>query len=209
MAILNPTPPIQPRHGEFFPAGKFRARSQRFFFAVGVGLVLFGFGLKISRGQPVSHEYPLKAVFLLNFAQFTNWPTNAFAKPDSPIVVGVLGRDPFGAVLDAVVQNEVVNGRKFVVERYLRIENMQTCHILFISQSEVNHLDQIIGALKDRPILTVSEIDGSAYRGTCVRFITENNKIHLRINTDALQAAQLAMSSKILRVAELVSSKSK
>lgn len=142
--------------------------------------------------------------FLLNFAQFTNWPTNAFAKPDSPFVVGVLGRDPFGPVLDAAVQNEVVNGRKFVVERYLRIENMQTCHILFISQSEVNHLDRIVDALKDRPVLTVSEIDGAANRGMCVRFITENNKIHLRINPEALQAAQLTMSSKILRLAELV-----
>jgi hypothetical protein len=204
MALLNPTPPAHSRRANFFPAGKVRTRNRRFFFAVGVGLLLFGFGLKISWSQPVSHEYPLKAVFLLNFAQFTNWPTNAFAKPDSPFVVGVLGRDPFGPVLDAAVQNEVVNGRKFVVERYLRIENMQTCHILFISQSEVNHLDRIVDALKDRPVLTVSEIDGAANRGMCVRFITENNKIHLRINPEALQAAQLTMSSKILRLAELV-----
>ena len=160
--------------------------------------------MNVARSQTVSHEYPLKAVFLLNFAQFTDWPTNAFGQPDSPLVIGVLGDDPFGALLDDAVRGETVNGRKFVVERYRRVEDMKACHILFISQSEIKRLDKIVENLKGKPILTVSEIDGSAYRGVCVRFITENNKIHLRINTDALQEAQLTMSSKLLRVAELV-----
>jgi hypothetical protein len=186
------------------PFSKFRERGRACFFIFGLWLMLFCLGLNGARGQNVSHEYPLKAVFLFNFAQFTDWPTNAFDKPDSPLVIGVLGDDPFGALLDDAVRGETVNGRKFVVERYQRIEDIKTCHILFISQSETKRLDKIVETLKGKPILTVSEIDGSAYRGVCVRFITENNKIHLRINTEALQEAQLTMSSKLLRVAELV-----
>jgi YfiR/HmsC-like len=161
-------------------------------------------GLNVARGQTVSHEYPLKAVFLLNFAQFTDWPTNAFDTSASPLVIGVLGDDPFGSILDDAVQGETVNGRKFVVERYHRMEDIKTCHILFISPSETKRLDQIVGGLKRKPVLTVSDIDGSAYRGVCVRLMTENNKIHLRINTDALKEAQLTMSSKLLRLAEIV-----
>ena len=166
--------------------------------------MLFCLGLNVARGQTVSHEYPLKAVFLFDFAQFTDWPTNAFDKPDSPLVIGVLGDDPFGSLLDDAVRDEIVNGRKFVVERYRRVEDIKTCHILFISLSETRHLDKIVAALKGKSVLTVSEIDNSAYNGVCVQFITENNKIRFRINADSLKEAYLTMSSQLLRLAETI-----
>jgi hypothetical protein len=188
---------------------KFRERGCACFFSFGLCLMLFCLGLGVARGQTVSHEYPLKAVFLFTFAQFTDWPTNAFAAPDSPLVIGVLGDDPFGALLDDAVRGETENGRKFVVERYHRVEDINTCHILFISQSETRRLDKIVTALKDKPVLTVSEIDNSAYNGVRVQFITENNKIRFRINADSLKEANLTMSSKLLRVAEIISAPTK
>ncbi|MGA2030208.1 MAG: YfiR family protein [Verrucomicrobiota bacterium] len=187
------------------PFSKFRERGRLGFFIFGLWLMLSCLGLNVARGQTVSHEYPLKAVFLFNFAQFTDWPTNAFDKPDSPLVIGVLGDDPFGALLDDAVRGETVNGRKFAVERYLHVEDIKTCHILFISQSETRRLDKIEAGLKGKPVLTVSDIDNSAYRGVCVQFVTINNKIHLRINLDSLKDANLTMSSKLLRVSEIIS----
>jgi hypothetical protein len=186
-----------------------RERGRAGFFIFGLWLLLSGLGLNAARGQNVSHEYPLKAVFLFNFAQFTDWPTNAFDAPDSPLVIGVLGDDPFGALLDDAVRDETVNGRKFVVERYLHVEDIKTCHILFISQSESRRVEKIVTSLKGKPILTVSDISDSASRGVCVRFITENNKIRLRINMDSLNDANLVMSSKLLRVAEIISPSTK
>jgi hypothetical protein len=209
MEFLIPQNQNRVARGEFRASSKFRGRGRAALFIFGLWILLAGLGLNAARGQTVSHEYPLKAVFLLNFAQFTDWPTNAFDQPDSPLVIGVLGDDPFGALLDDAVRGETVNGRKFVVERYRRVEDIKTCHILFISHSEIKRLDKIVENLKGKPVLTVSEIDGPAYRGICVRFIMENNKIHLRINTDSLQAAQLTMSSKLLRVAEIVTTSSK
>jgi YfiR/HmsC-like len=208
MAILTP-----PNQGcvrrKLFPFSKLRERGRMAFFIFDVFLALFIFGLHTARSQTVSHEYPLKAVFLLNFAEFTDWPSNALDAPDSPFVIGILGDDPFGAVLDDAVQNERVNGRKFIVQRYPRVEDIKTCHLLFIGQSETRRLDKIVADLKGKPILTVSDIDGSAYRGVCVRFITENNKIRLRINTDSLKEANLTMSSKLLRVAEIIPAQTK
>ena len=156
------------------------------------------------QAQTISREYPLKAVFLLNFAQFTDWPTNAFDRADSPFVIGVLGNDPFGDVLEETVRTENWNDRKFVVQRFRRVEEVANCQILFISQSETRRLKEDLAGLKGRPILTVSEIENPAYHGACVRFITENNKIRLRINIDSLKEANLTMSSQLLRVAEIV-----
>jgi hypothetical protein len=205
MEILIPQNQNYVPREPFRPFSKFRERGPSVFFIFGLWLMLFCLGLNAARGQTVSHEYPLKAVFLLNFAQFTDWPTNAFDAPDSPLVIGILGDDPFGTLLDNAVRDETVNGRKFVVKRYQRIEDIKICHILFISESETRRLDKIVSDLKGEPILTVSDIDNSAYRGVCVRFLTENNKIHLRINLDSLKDANLVMSSKLLRVSETIS----
>jgi hypothetical protein len=170
-------------------------------------LLVFGLGLP-AFGQ-VSREYQLKAVFLFNFAQFTEWPTNAFASPDSPLVIGILGNDPFGPYLDETVKNETVHGRKIVVERFRRLEEIQTCHILYIGELEERHLDSIVRELKGKPVLTVSDIPNAAIRGVIIRFLTERNKIRFRINVDSMKEAGVTISSKLLRAAEIVPSERK
>ena len=149
-------------------------------------------------------EYDVKAAFLYHLAQFVDWPPEAFPAPENPLVVGVLGADPFGKALDEIVQDEVVKNRKLKVQRYHSMEEIEVCHILFISQSEGGRLDQIFSSLKGRKILTVGDTDGFAQRGGMVRFLTEKNKVRLRINIDAAKAAGLTISSKLLRAADLV-----
>lgn len=160
----------------------------------------------VARGQsqPAPSEYQIKAVFLFNFAQFVDWPPDAFADRDAPLVIGILGDDPFGGSLDAAVRNETVNSRKLVVLRYKRIEEIGSCHLLFISQSESRRTEAIVAALHDRSILTVADFTGAALRGVMIRFITEKNRVRLRINLEAAKAARLTLSSKLLRPAEIV-----
>jgi hypothetical protein len=167
-------------------------------------LFLFaGFAVQNARAQ-VSREYKLKAVFLFHFAEFVDWPTNAFASTNSPLVIGILGNDPFGAALDETVKGESVKGHKLVVERYRRVEEIKTCHILFVAQSESPNLRRIMRNLKGRPILTVSDSDRATEDGVIIRFSTQNNKIRLKINLDASNAAGLTISSKLLRAADVV-----
>jgi len=149
-------------------------------------------------------EYELKAAFLYNFAQFVDWPPEAFPAADTPLVIGILGADPFGATLDQLIHNEVVKNRKLVARRYRRVEDVGTCHILFISASEAAHFEQILAVLKGKPILTVGDAGSFAFRGGVIRLLTEKNKIRLRINMEAAKAANLTISSKLLRAAEVV-----
>lgn len=154
--------------------------------------------------QAVS-EYQIKAVFLFNFAQFVDWPAGAFPGPTTPIVIGVVGEDPFGALLDRTVQGERINNRPIAARRFRRVEEVDLCHVLFISRSETARLDQVLARLQNRPILTVGEVDGFAFRGGMIGFVTENNKVRMRINADSAKAAGLVISSKLLRPATIVS----
>jgi len=148
--------------------------------------------------------YQLKAVFLFNFAQFVSWPPGAFQGAQSPIVIGVLGDDPFGSYLDRVVQGEKIGDRRLVVRRYSQVEDVADCHILFISRSEADHLGSVLARIKGRSLLTVGDLDNFARLGGMVRFVTENGKIRLRINVAAAKASGLTISSKLLAHATIV-----
>lgn len=158
----------------------------------------------LSAQRPTFNERDVKAVFLLNFAQFVEWPAEAFAESTSPIVIGILGEDPFGRVLDDVVQGEVVKNRRLTVERFQHVDEVDTCHILFISSSETQRYEQILAALQRRSILTVGDREGFAASGGMIRFVTEQNRIRFRVNVAAIKAARLVVSSRLLRAAEIV-----
>lgn len=152
----------------------------------------------------LSAEYRVKAGFLFNFPQFVEWPARAFRDAAAPIVIGVLGDDPFGRYLDELVQGERVGNRPLVVRRFHRVEDIADCQILFVHHSESAQFDRLLAALRGRSVLTVGEDEGFERAGGMVRFTIENNKVRLRINPEAAKADELTISSKLLRLATLV-----
>ena len=169
-------------------------------------LALFAISLPLfSHAQSISPEYKLKAVFLFNFVQFVEWPAEAFSDEKSPIIIGVLGPDPFGKTLDETVQDEIVRNRTIKVRRYKTVKEVGECHVLFINLPEVSKMDAALASLKGRSILTVSDAEAFALKhGGMIRLYTEKNKIRLRINLEAAKTEHLLISSKLLQLAEIV-----
>ncbi|HEX9782982.1 MAG TPA: YfiR family protein [Opitutaceae bacterium] len=149
-------------------------------------------------------EYDVKAAFVYNFTQFVEWLSAAFPEPDTPFVIGVLGNDPFGGMLDALVDQETVKGRRLVVERYRTIEEIQRCHILFISRADASRARARLPELASRHILTVGDAEGFERQGGVIGFVSERDRIRVRINLEAARTADLTISSKLLRAAEVV-----
>jgi hypothetical protein len=162
-----------------------------------------------AEAQSVPKEYQIKAVFLWRLAQFVEWPSNAFEATNSPIVIGMLGDSPFGNALDLAVQGETAHNRPVVVQYFRRVEQVRTCHILYVSRSERSRLPAIFRSLAGRSILTVSDTEGFAvdYGGMIEFLSSENNKVALRVNIDAVKEPKLTLDARLLRVAEVVRSK--
>jgi len=152
----------------------------------------------------VPGEYQVKAVFLFNFTHFVEWPADAFAGPAAPFVIGVLGRDPFGAALDEAVRGESVNGRPLVIQRYSGIADLKPCQILFIDRSIDGEMEKALASLGHQRTLTVSDLDSATPRAVIIRFLNENRKIRLQINVDSARNAGLTISSKLLRPAQVI-----
>jgi hypothetical protein len=149
-------------------------------------------------------EYQIKAVFLYNFAQFVEWPSVAYENARSSFVIGVLGDDPFGSYLDEAVSGEKVNNHPMMVKRFKNIEDVKDCHILFVGYPNKENFKEIFPTLKNKNILTVSDSQSFIKEGGMIKFQNENNKIKIGINLEAAKAADLVISSKLLRLAEIV-----
>ncbi len=154
-----------------------------------------------------SSEYLIKAGFIYNFAKFVEWPATAFAQPDSPIVIGILGTDPFGNLIDRIVENKKIGARGFVVKRLkwgADLKELRECKILFVGDSGKAHVDELVQIVKTLPILTVGETPGFAERGGVIRFVLEDNRVRFEINVEAARQADLTISSRLLTLARII-----
>jgi hypothetical protein len=161
--------------------------------------------LSVPAFAQVSKEYRLKAVLLWRLAQFTRWPTDAFEAADSPLVICVLGENPFGDALEAAVRGETAHGRKLVVHSRRAIDQLRTCHVVYITGAGPRQAKEISAALAGRSVLTVGDVEGlpSSYE-TIVRFITDQNRVKLGIRLKSAAAARLVLDPRLLRGAEVV-----
>ena len=151
----------------------------------------------------LSREYLVKAAFIYRIAKFVEWPAESFVDTHAPFTIGILGEEPLDVALRSIKDKDV-RGRRVVIKRSARIEDLQGCHILFISASKRKYLAQIFNNLKVLHVLTVGEVKNFAEVGGIINFVTVGNKIQMEINVDAARKAGLEISSMLLGVSRIV-----
>jgi len=175
-----------------------RLRATRILCLSLVGLLAVGGG-RAQESPPT--EYQLKAAFLLNFAKFVEWPPAAFAGATSPMVLGILGENPFGDVLERTIRDKTINSRPLVVKEFHSSAEATNCHILFIGASEKARLPELLAGLRRASVLTVGETDRFTETGGMINFVRQGNKIRFQINEVAAKSVGLKISSKLLSLA--------
>jgi hypothetical protein len=177
------------------------------------GVWLLVVGAAFAQPQPAgpdetNREYAIKAAYIYNFGRYVQWPPASFPDSQSPFVIGVLGSDPFGALLDEIAQSKKIEGRPIAARRFASMAEYQPCHILFVSAAASP--EQKLAAIKmaqDSRVLLVGEDPGLAERGATINFFLEQNKIRFEINAEAARREQLKISSKLLSLAKIVGEK--
>lgn len=147
-------------------------------------------------------EYQVKAALLFNFGKFVDWPETAFAGPQAPFVIGVLGEDPFGPALEETLRDKTLNGRAVRIERLGAGQEFRGCHLLFICASERKRLAAIMGSVEKIPVLTVGDgVERFLAGGGMINLLQQNNKVRFEVSQGRVEKAGLKISSKLLRLA--------
>jgi hypothetical protein len=148
-------------------------------------------------------EFQVKAAFLFNFAKFVEWPVQKLP-PNAPLIIGVLGDDPFGTDLDKTVQNKSVAGHSIETRRFGTPAEARAAHVLFIGESERRRLSQILPALNGANVLTVSDIDSFCDKGGIINFRLISEKVRFEVSPRTAEEQGLKISSRLLTVASKV-----
>jgi hypothetical protein len=149
-------------------------------------------------------EYQLKAAFVGKFVKYVTWPVERLRESDAPLVVGVLGQDPFGDKLEAAFRNRKSDERPVLVRRFTGIDGLAEAHVLFVPERETPRLGEVLRAVKDAGLLLIGESDGFAARGGVINFYLEGDKLRFEINTESAKRQRLKVSSDLLKLARIV-----
>jgi len=146
-------------------------------------------------------EYRIKAAFVCKFAGYVEWPAQVFARPDSPIVIGVMAAD---AVVDELARTATglsADGRPLVVRRLQRGEPVASAHLVYIANTEESRLPETLAALKGLPVLVVTESSRALALGSMINFVVVDDKVRFDIAPQAAEAGHLRISARLLGVA--------
>ena len=149
-------------------------------------------------------EYIVKAGFIYNFTKFIKWPEDTFLYEEDEFLIGVIGSDPFGDILDTFAAKKTVKGRKLVIKRFSSIDEAKICHVLFVSSSEKDYLEDILSRLGGPSILFVGDTPGFAEQGVGINFYIQKNKVRIEFNKEALEKSGLKISSQLLNVGRVI-----
>lgn len=179
--------------------------------SLAVLLLLWGFEprgtMVLSAETAISKEYQIKAAFIYNFTKFVEWPTASFPEATSPIVIGVLGANPFGNELQKTVENRRVNGREIVIRLVTTAADLESVHVLFISSSEAGRIPELLNPLRNRPVLTIAEKDSFIKEGGMIAFLFDGDKVRFAVNVDSAETAGLKVSAQLQKLAASVRKK--
>ena len=146
----------------------------------------------------------IEAAFLVKFSSYIHWPKQTFSSPDAPLVTGILGRDPFGSVLDTIVRSYVMQGRNVEIRRCTDLRTLCGSQIVFVPSDAMENMDAIAASAAGRPILLVGNAPDFLDRGGMINFVVVNNRIRFDINIKNSHRAGLEISSKLLKVARSI-----
>ena len=173
---------------------------------LGYATVLGGMLLTGILGQRAD-EYQVKAAFLCNFAKFVEWPRSTFTSPSDPFVICVLGRNPFGNVLEGLAGGRSVDGHPFAVRYGTDIRQVAGCQILFVSSSERLRYRSILETLKGSSVLSVGDTGDFITEGGVVDLCVERGKVRIEIDPQAARKRNLRVSSHLLALAKVADSR--
>jgi len=164
------------------------------------GLVLAPFCSRADETSTSKAEEAVEAAFMRSFTRYVTWPPQAFAEPDSPWSICVVGSDRFDEVLDRTFAGRTELGRPFGVTHARTSEELLRCHIVFVGYDSPLRRRSALEALKRRPVLTVGDAPDFLDEGGIIRFVVRD-RVAISINLDEARSSSLGISTKLLEVA--------
>lgn len=146
----------------------------------------------------------VKAVYLLKFPGFVEWPAHVFVSARSPFVIAVAGADDVYAALQELAPANPVQGHPIEVLRLQRPEPSTPTHLLFVGNERSTQLSAWVASYAERPVVVVADTAGGLESGAALNFVEVGDRLRFEAAPSAAERVGLRLSSRLLGVAERV-----
>lgn len=153
---------------------------------------------------PVPTPEEAKAAHVHKFAAFVEWPVEAFASGDAPLVVGVAGAPALARELIQISFGKPAQGRAMQVRELTDLADAARVHILVIGRASWKRAVDWMAATKGRPVLVVTDMPKGLERGAALCLVETEGKLRFEASVLAAERAGLRLSARLLSVAERV-----
>lgn len=159
----------------------------------------------LAQGPATSLERQVKAAYLFKFGAFVEWPDTSFARPDSPILIGVAGSEQLAEELERMAAGRNVNGHPVKVRRVQPGDALADLHILFLDGSlERATIAAMLTAARSHALLTVSDAAEALAQGCMINFLVADDKLRFDVALRNVAPSRLRISARMLAVAHKV-----
>jgi hypothetical protein len=193
MRLENPLHPVVPR-----------TPRRAFTGLLLLALALAGTPNHADGGSERADSREVKAVFLINFLSFAEWPSAKLGPPPAKLTIAVLGDPSFVPLVEKAATGRTVNGRTVAVLAVDTPEQAIAAHLVFIPSSHARRLPATLRALEGAPVLTVGDTDGFAEQGVAINLYTFDNRVRIEVNSTAAARAGVKLSANLMRLARIV-----
>jgi len=146
-------------------------------------------------------DYTIQANLIYRFTKYIDWPAN---KKSGDFIIGIVGDSPLYDDLKSFMNNKTVDNQKIVITKVSGSDNYTNYHIIFISEEKSGSLKRIAALAASSPVLIITEYNGLANKGSCINFITLNNRLKIEINKNNADQRGLHIASELLDLAIII-----
>ena len=163
-------------------------------------LLVLAFVLAGAAARAQLSENAVKAAFLPRFARYVTWPAPASPPAGAPFQLCIVGRDPFGRLLDQAASSELIDGHNLTVRRMASTDRAAGCQLAFVEGATPEETVRMLLALRSQSVLTVTDARAGPQRGM-IHFTIVGGRVRFFIDDAEAAERGLSISSRLLALA--------
>jgi hypothetical protein len=149
-------------------------------------------------------EQQVRAQFVYNFANFVEWPDDAFASATAPIKICLFGEVDFAPYLYSFSGTRI-GDRPLLVQKADEMEQIRAgCHILYVGQDERVRLPTFWQEIQYIYVLSIGDRQGFADKGGIINILRTRDRVQFDVNIENALLNGLFLDSDLLALARVI-----
>ncbi len=163
-----------------------------------VSILLLSSWMVAPADQSEEANAKIKAIYIYNFTKYIEWPDTY---KEGNFVVGVLGTSiPLVNELNKMASSKTVGTQKFEIKSVASAAECAKCHIVYILSDNSAQLPDVIGKVKGKSALIVTDKSGLATKGSGINFFVDGNKQKIELNRSNIEKYKLKVASTLVEM---------